>query len=40
MSLGENRRNKNSLKLEGTFRILIIYNNLKKVKKSVDKMNT
>ena len=40
MSLGENRRNKNALKLEGTFRTLIIYNNLKKVKKAVDKMNT
>ena len=37
MSLGENRRNKKALALEGTFRTLIIFNNLKKLKKAVDK---
>ena len=37
MSLGENRRKKNALALEGTFRTLIIFNNLKKLKKAVDK---
>lgn len=37
MGLGENRRRKNALELEGTFRTLIIFNNLKKLKKAVDK---
>ena len=40
MSLGEDRRNKNALALEGIFRTLIIFNNLKKLKKVVDKTNT
>ena len=34
MSLGENRRNRNALEWEGTFRTLVIQNNLKKLKKS------
>jgi len=40
MGLGENRKKKNALKIEGTFRTLDISNNLKKLEKAVDKADS